>query len=166
MALADTIGQYVPFLMRGKGSLPREQMLALRPVRNAAIAAEPMIDETSGPERLALRVPKREDMLGRVLSRLLSLPAERRIELDEFGSAVWRLCDGTRTVDSLVRYTCETYRLNRRQGEVSVVAFMRMLAQRRLIGLVKPDAKEPSTHATEKPRKQRQPNARARRRRF
>ena len=62
------------------------------------------------------------------------MPDRKTIELDEFGAEVWELCDGTHSVEQLVKHTCGKYKLNRRQGEVSVVAFMRMLTQRRLIG--------------------------------
>ena len=49
------------------------------------------------------------------------------------GSDVWEMCDGELTVDALTKAVCAKYRLNRRQGEASVTAYMRMLAERRLL---------------------------------
>lgn len=132
--------EYFPFLNRTKGSLPRGEMLALRPLRNKSIAWIPKPDgETPGAH---LTVPRREDKLGQVLARLFQIPATKTIELDEFGAAVWEKCDGRHSVEQLIVFTSNSYKLNRRQAEVSVVSFMRMLAQRRLIGLDK--STEPS----------------------
>ncbi len=125
--------QYFPFLNRNKGSLPRGEMLALRPVRTASVAWKPKAD-TDAPG-VQITVPRRDDRMGQVLSRLFQIPATKTIELDEFGAAVWEKCDGRHSVEQLVTFTATAYKLNRRQAEVSVVSFMRMLAQRRLIGL-------------------------------
>ena len=125
--------QYFPFLNRAKGSLPRGEMLALRPVRTAAVAWELKADADA--PGVQITVPRREDKMGQVLSRLFQIPATKTIELDEFGAAVWEKCDGKHSVEQLVTFTATAYKLNRRQAEVSVVSFMRMLAQRRLIGL-------------------------------
>ncbi len=134
------LNQYFPFLNRAKGSLPRGEMLALRPLRSREIAWSPKAeDETPG---VKLVVPRRDDKIGQILSRLFQVPATKTIELDEFGAAVWEKCDGQHSVDQLISFTCSAYKLNRRQAEVSVVTFMRMLAQRRLIGLDKTINKE------------------------
>lgn len=124
---------YFPFLNRNKGSLPRGEMLALRPVRTASVTWEPKADPDA--PGVQITVPRREDKVGQILSRLFQIPATKTIELDEFGAAVWEKCDGRHSVEQLVTFTATAYKLNRRQAEVSVVSFMRMLAQRRLIGL-------------------------------
>ncbi len=137
---------YFPFLNRKNGSLPRGEMLALRPLRNQAIAWTLKTgSETPGAE---LTVPRREDKLGQVMGRIFQIPATKTIELDEFGAAVWEKCDGRHSVEQLVVFTSSAYKLNRRQAEVSVVSFMRMLAQRRLVGLetVKQSAAEETAH--------------------
>ncbi len=126
---------YFPFLNRKNSSLPRGEMLALRPVRTASVAWEPKADPDA--PGVQITVPRREDKMGQLLSRLFQIPATKTIELDEFGAAVWEKCDGQHSVEQLVTFTAGAYKLNRRQAEVSVVSFMRMLAQRRLIGLGK-----------------------------
>ena len=130
--------QALPFLK--KPSLPRSEMLTLRPQRNPVIQWVPKpLPEGEEAEAarggVVLTVPRREETpWGKWMTRLLSLPNTKTIELDEFGGQVWEQCDGTRSVEQLVQFTCARYKLNRRQGEVSVVQFMRMLAQRRLVG--------------------------------
>ena len=127
----DALQQAIPFLDRGKPGLPRGEMLGLKPLRNREVAWE-----MSGNEApiAKLTVPRREDRAGQLLSWIFKIPQSRTIELDEFGAQVWARCDGQHSVDQLIKHTCDTYKLNRRQGEVSVLTFMKMLAQRRLIG--------------------------------
>ena len=135
MNLRINLKEYLPFLNRAKGALPRGEMLSLRPLRNQAIAWTMKPDtETPGAQ---LTVPRREDKFGQWMARIFQVPATKTIELDEFGAAVWEKCDGRHSVEQLVVFTSSAYKLNRRQAEVSVVSFMRMLAQRRLIGLDK-----------------------------
>lgn len=124
--------QAIPFLDREKGRLPRGELLALRPVRSREITWEMTEAEAAGGAKLT--VPRREDRVGQLLSWVFRIPQSRVIELDEFGAQVWAQCDGQHSVEQLIRFTCETYKLNRRQGEVSVVTFMKMLVQRRLLG--------------------------------
>ncbi|MBV9851633.1 MAG: PqqD family protein [Armatimonadetes bacterium] len=173
MSLIGTLQKYLPF--GGKPTLPRGETLALRPVRNRAVTWESLREEEpSGDEEAAgeteggvrLIVPRRQDRLGRFLGRVFPVPNQKTIELDEFGAEVWQMCDGAHTVEQLVTHTCGKYKLNRRQGEVSVIAFMKMLAQRRLIGfLTKETVKEKERPHANHNRPQRQRRAgRARRR--
>ena len=131
--LLETLRQSIPFLAREKGSLPRGEMLTLKPTRLREVAWEMKDDENSPGAKLT--VPRRDDRMGQLLSRVFQVPATKTIELDEFGAQVWSRCDGAHSVEQLIHFTCDTYKLNRRQAEVSVITFMRMLAQRRLIGL-------------------------------
>ena len=131
--LLHSLQQSIPFLAREKGSLPRGEMLGLKPQRSREVVWEMKSDdEVPG---VKLTVPRRDDRIGQILSRFLHVPATKTIELDEFGAQVWSRCDGAHSVEQLINFTCDTYKLNRRQAEVSVITFMRMLAQRRLIGL-------------------------------
>lgn len=131
--LLSTLRQSIPFLAREKESLPRGEMLGLRPLRSREIAWE-MKPEDEAPGA-KLTVPRRNDRVGRLLSRIFRVTATKMIELDEINAHLWARCDGQHSVDQLIRYTCETYKMNRRQGEVGVITAMRMFAQRGLIGL-------------------------------
>ena len=131
--LLNTLRQSIPFLAREKPGLPRGEMLGLKPVRSREIAWE-MKPEDEAPGA-NLTVPRRDDRMGRLISRVFRITATKTIELDEINAQLWARCDGQHSVDQLIRYACETYKMNRRQGEVGVITAMRMFAQRGLIGL-------------------------------
>lgn len=113
----------------------RGQVLGARPMRNPAVKWETAVRTESGGATSLLEVPRRKDRLGNFVAKLLRLPDYRKLELDEIGSDVWERCDGDITVEQLTKQICEKYKMNRRQGETSVTAYLRMLAERRLIAL-------------------------------
>ncbi|MEI6431031.1 MAG: PqqD family protein, partial [bacterium] len=82
-----------------------------------------------------LKIPRRKDKFGNLMAKIFRLPEYRRLELDEIGSDVWELCDGETPVESLTKAICDRYKLNRRQAETSVTAYLKMLAERNLIAL-------------------------------
>lgn len=133
--LRAILTQTVPFLARNKGGLPRGELLALKPLRSPEVAWEMKADEE--PQGATLTVPRRDDRVGQLLSRIFQIPATKTIELDEVNAQIWARCDGATSIDQLIKYTCATYKINRRQGEVGVVTLMKMLGQRRLIGFPK-----------------------------
>lgn len=125
---------------RRAGQPARAQIMGARPVRNPLVNWErylpPHADQSNmPPEVVLLKVPRRADKWGNMVARFFKLPAHRKIELDEMGSDVWEMCDGAATVEALTRAVCAKYHLNRRQGETSVTAYLRMLAERRLVAL-------------------------------
>lgn len=133
LSLLNTLRQSIPFLAREKAALPRGEMLGLKPLRRREIAWE-MKPEDEAPGA-KLTVPRRDDRTGQLLSWIFRITATKTIELDEINAQLWARCDGQHSVDQLIRYACETYKMNRRQGEVGVITAMRMFAQRGLIGL-------------------------------
>ena len=145
LSLLDNLRQSIPFLAREKAGLPRGEMLALKPARSRGIEWEMRSeDETPGAR---LMVPRRDDRVGKILTRIFRVTATKTIELDEINAQLWARCDGQHSVDQLIRYACETYKMNRRQGEVGVITAMRMFAQRGLIGLHSGGAKADSAKA-------------------
>ena len=150
MSLRETLQRYLP--LGRKPTLPRGETLALRPVRNRAVTWQ-RPEEPEPGAALRLTVPRRQDRLGRLLGRVFPMPDHKTIELDDFGADIWERCDGAQSMEQLVAHTCRKYKLSRRQGEVSVVAFMKMLTQRRLIGFA---IKEKGTpHVSPRPKRQR-----------
>ncbi len=119
----------------GRRKVTRAQIIGAQPVRNPAVQWERAPYEDDGPSVALLRVPRRRDRWGDMVARLFRLPDFRKLELDEIGSDVWEMCDGSHTVDAVTRAICAKYRLNRRQGETSVTAYLKQLAERRLVGL-------------------------------
>ena len=116
----------------GKQTIGREQTLRLYPVRNPAVRYE-----TQPSGCVLLIVPLRPRGLMRLLSRLFKLPHEHRIELDETGSTVWSLCDGQHSVEAIVQRLVRQYKLERREAEYALFAFLNTLTRRGFIAYTK-----------------------------
>jgi hypothetical protein len=112
----------------GKQTIGREQTLRLYPVRNPAVRYE-----TQPSGCILLIVPLRPRGLMRLLTRLFKLPREHRIELDETGSTVWSLCDGQHSVEAIVQRLVRQYKLERREAEYALFAFLNTLTRRGFI---------------------------------
>jgi hypothetical protein len=117
------------FWQRERRNLDRRQALAGVPVFNRAMRVEDApsgglvlrIDETRGPGFLDRFRPRR---------------SERRYELDAFGAFVVRLVDSQRTVLDIIDCFQKEFGMSRRESELGVVAFVKMLMQRRVISVV------------------------------
>jgi len=174
MSLSETIANYVPFLRPGRAKLTRAESLRLIPLRSADVKwrakdapqEEGAVHPEVEPEGLViLDVPRRDDIIGRCIAAVFQITGTKSIELDEFGSEIWRMCDGNHKVHQMVAKTVRTYRLNERQAEVSVVAFMRMLSGRRLIGFVEEGKRHVTSRGTGKSARSQGNRPAARRRR-
>jgi hypothetical protein len=128
------LGRHLPFLKIPPPQVDRKAVMTLRPGRNSLLTWE----KREGGETI-LTVPQndRVSLITRAMARWLQVPTERKVELDEVGSYVWELCDGTRTVETIVQQTGKQYKLNRREAEVSVTMFLQMLHERNFIGFYK-----------------------------
>ena len=97
------------------------------PQRNGAIRWE----ERDGKVIITIA---RTDWLARFLRWLTARPLKRRIELDEIGSLVWKLCDGRHTVGEIAEELVQRYRLMRREALASLAEFLTQLRRRGLVG--------------------------------
>ena len=127
--LKSSAGRYLPFL-KVPPPPDREAVFKLRPLRNGAIDWK-----TNDEGQALLTVPHRKDRFGKLVSSLFRLPETRNVELDEVGTFVWNLCDGSQTVDAIVKETSKQYKLNKREVEISVTTYLQMLAERNFIAL-------------------------------
>jgi len=122
------------FLRRKKVDVPalrRQESLSARPVLNQLVRTE------RDPEgNILLLVPRRQTALVRTVSRFFRIPPYRKVALDELGSYVIELCDGTHTVGEIAEQFTRRFRLSRREAELSVATFLRTLAGRAIIGLI------------------------------
>src|SRR5438132_8201304 len=89
--------------------------------------------ETTEAGEALLKVPRRKDRVAGVLGSWFHVPEARGVQLDEVGTYVWSLCDGTNTVESIVKQTSREYKMNRREVEMSVTKYLQMLAERNFI---------------------------------
>jgi hypothetical protein len=128
MGLRDFVGRFIPAL-RPKPVLSRREALNAIPIRNPLLEWERTEDGD-----LLLRVPvEQRSFLIRWAILAFRLPPVRHIQLDEVGAAVWELCDGEHSVESIVQQMCKRTRMSRREVEASVSMFLKMLADRRLV---------------------------------
>jgi hypothetical protein len=107
-----------------KPPLARRQTLAGVPIFHAGVR----MVENSNLETitLVLTIKRRTDFLG----KFQPPQWERKIELDELGSFVVRQINGKRTALELVDAFVERFKVNRREGELSTMAFLKSLIER------------------------------------
>jgi len=111
------------------------QMLAGKPVRNVAARVEQNADDSVAiyvkrPRRWYVRPP---------LSWIVPFAPERRVALDQLGTRVWTLCDGTRTVEGVVDAFAAEHRLSFHEARVAVTEYTRRLVQRGVLAIVAPE---------------------------
>lgn len=109
--------------------LDRRRSLAAIPVKSRAIVEERQVSD----DKLVLiaHFQRRRTFF----SRWLPDTIEKRVELDELGAFVYALIDGKRNVGEMIDAFIAEYPLNRREAELSVVKFVRSLAERRMIAI-------------------------------
>lgn len=59
----------------------------------------------------------------------------KKLQLDELGTAVWDLLDGSRSVGQVIQHFTAMQRLHPKEATVAVTLFLRELGKRGLIGL-------------------------------
>lgn len=137
---ADNWLDRLPFVgpRRAAARITRAEVLQALPFRNERIEWEmkgPEDGQKTDTPVAVLRVPRRQDRLGKVLQRIFEAPTHKVVVLDELGTEVWTMCDGATTVDELIRSLARTHKLERREVEVSLTTYLRTLARRGFIGL-------------------------------
>ena len=60
---------------------------------------------------------------------------DKKLQLDELGTAVWEQINGERSVKQVIQWFAKKYQLHTKEAEVSVSRFLRELGKRGLIGL-------------------------------
>jgi len=111
----------------------REALLGGVPVKNALVKTTL---RSNGMARLS--APLQRSWLARKLG---SDADEKTFELDDLGTFCWQQIDNRRTVETLITAFAEHHKLNLREAEVSVLAFLKLLVQRNLVAIVAPKAK-------------------------
>ena len=119
------------FATKKQPKLNRSAMLNSRPARNEALAW----DKTDDGE-VRITVVRQDSWKIRLLSKVFYIPKERKITLDEVGAQVWQMCNGHHTVAQMIEQLSHTYQLNRKEAEVSLLAYLKTLAQKRFVGFL------------------------------
>lgn len=108
----------------------RTQLLSAVVVRNELVREHALAD------RVRLIAPVERTGLGRVFG---GGAVEKRFDLDALGTWVWQHVDGVQTVEALIEAFAAGQRVNLREAEVAVTAFLKMLVKRGLVALVVPN---------------------------
>jgi hypothetical protein len=123
------------FKKKRKGPpLTREQALACVPVRNNVVSWHRKEEGTIQIEYILALKP----MLQSIFKRFSSGPAQeptRKLELDNFGSQVWEMLDGSSTTAEIIRNFAAAHDISSQEAERSVTIFLRELGKRGLIAL-------------------------------
>lgn len=88
----------------------------------------------AGTVTLTITMKRRNDFFGKFQPKTW----ERKIELDELGSFVAAQIDGKRTALDIVEAFVERFKLNRREAELSTMAFLKSLIERDVISVAVP----------------------------
>ena len=102
-------------------------MLAAVLIQNRA--ARVVREEADGSVTLA--VPTRKPPL----SWLVRVPKERLTVLDPIGAAIWKSCDGRRSVEAIVEKFATFYRLSFHESRVSVTGYVTTLLRRGVLAV-------------------------------
>ena len=124
-------------LFKKKQNLPRmtrDQALACVPVHNNVLSWQEDESGAISIEYTLLLRPFFFSIFKRFAPASTSAPT-RKIELDRFGSWVWKMIDGKQSAADIILSFSEQHGISHQQAEQSVTAFLRELGKRGLIGL-------------------------------
>ncbi len=114
--------------------ITRAQALSMIPVRNSQVQEKEFGD---GLIRLSypLAVKPWFGKLAESVGLWDKRPMIKQLELDEMGSFVWSLIDGSHSVQAIADAFVSQYKVQQREAELSVTAFIKNIGQRGIIGL-------------------------------
>jgi len=112
---------------RDKPEIDRSESLMGVPVRNEGLR----ISGDAGRLTITVLVPRSRGFIGRFQPRVM----ERNVRLDEVGSYVFGLIDGRRNTRDIMDKFVARYKTNRREAELSIIAFFKSLARRGVISV-------------------------------
>jgi hypothetical protein len=111
------------------------RMLRSIPAPNQAARVERLPDRS-----VTLHVKKAEARhRRRPFRRFVTGAPERRVMLDRLGTQVWELCDGKRTVESVVDAFAASHGLTFHESRAAVSTYLKMLTRHGVIAVVLPE---------------------------
>lgn len=132
-----------PFKKKEK-TISRERFLDSIPIRNPVIKWEISEDGT-----VTLIIPRNPDTVSGFVQKMLTLPNEKKVKLDEIGSKVWLKTDGKLNMQDLIKWFSEEFRIAQREAEVSLSLFFKELSKRGFLTLLVPLPKPGTPEAKE-----------------
>ena len=104
-----------------------------RPIRNEAVSVK-----KNDNDELEITIHRKKTISVAFLSKLFKLPETRKIILDKIGACVWTLCDGSKTVNDIIKVFSRKYSLGREKAERSLLVYLEQLVRRGLIAMAAP----------------------------
>ncbi len=117
--------------MRAKKRFTKEETLRAKPIRNESFRWE----RTSEGE-ISIIIHRRKVWWIWLLSKIFFIPKKRKFRLDKIGSDVWDMCDGETTVEQMIKRISKSYKLSRREAEVSLLNYLKQLAKKGVVGFL------------------------------
>ncbi len=108
--------------------ITRQQALAIKPMHNPNLEWE-----YNEEGYVTAMLTRRGGPTGKLINFFLAVPKQRPVVLDEVGSFVWEMCDGEHSVGQISETLSDKYNLTRREVDVSLNEYLRMLAKRGMI---------------------------------
>jgi hypothetical protein len=133
-----------PFKKKKKRSLSRERFLLSRAVINPVIKTEESEDGT-----IILVIPVSRSGLPNLVSKSLSIPEKKKVQLDEVGSKVWRKIDGNTSMSDLSKWMESEFKISQREAEVSLSTYFQSLTEKNIAGMIVPPPKPGTQEAVE-----------------
>lgn len=116
------------FARRQYDDIDRRRALEGIPVINPGVKIE---SDTSGNSRVSLMLRRGAG----IFDWMRPKESPRSYDLDEFGTYVIKMVDGKKTVLEMINAFEERFKMSRREVELSVVAFLKLLMQRHVLSL-------------------------------
>ena len=134
--LLETTETEIPDILESSGkskkSVSRRQMLLSIPVRNEAVEWEQVDDQVQ------ITHPFRFRAGAGILARMLGMTKGKTIWLDQMGAYVWKSADGEVSIKELVDMLAREYKLEQSEAYAALMAFLRSMMKRKLLGLQVP----------------------------
>lgn len=115
-------------LFRKKIKISKEDILNSIPLKNEAL-------EYHANERgeMSVIITRKLSWWLKIVSKLVYLQDKKTVTLDELGTDVLNMCDGNITVKAMIERFSKKHKLNIREAEISMMAYLRSLIQRGII---------------------------------
>jgi len=114
----------------------KKQIRKAKPMRNSQL---PYTELESGAVLLHVPLHFRKGLC-KWVTRWTEIPSTRDVELEPIGAYVWKLCDGSHTLESIAERLHREFKISKVEAEASLLSFVETLAKRRFITLSIPES--------------------------
>lgn len=114
-------------MLRDRKKMGMKEVLDLFPIR------APMVKMQAEGEQTKLIVERARTRLAGFLAKFFTIPSEKNFMLDRYGSEVWKLSDGTKTVKTIAAKLSHEFGWPQENAQRAVLLFLTRLSQRRLV---------------------------------